>query len=240
MGKSSMFNELKRISRESLVKIAKKKQIGITVKRDFKVKRWADVKDDDLINKIAEICINKGISIEDLLIQKTIQKTIAKPRKKPSALPVKPKLKVKTESSIRDLIDKKINHIRQEFHAELNILKRQIDEILILIENRSIGKFEEKKSRYKKYKEKISLFYKELKREFNNIPYRERVGIRAPIYILRNSFCNKNHIEFDEFNELVIKLRNLGKIGLQPGAIGERTKVLSSSEADYYWISFKG
>ena len=64
--KSTILRKLKEIPREDLEDIAKK-QLGLKARDDFKTSTWEKVKDGDLIDKLAEICVQNNIYINQLL-----------------------------------------------------------------------------------------------------------------------------------------------------------------------------
>lgn len=51
-----------------------KKRIGLKVRDDFKTDTWKNVKDWDLVDKLAEICIQNNIYIKDLLHMRVLYK----------------------------------------------------------------------------------------------------------------------------------------------------------------------
>ncbi len=68
-----LVKELEKISRKDLEDIAKIR-IGLSVRVDLKTSTWEKVKDGDLVNKLAEICIQNNIDVKDLLRMKVLYK----------------------------------------------------------------------------------------------------------------------------------------------------------------------
>ncbi len=68
-----LIKQLDKIPRRDLEIIAKKR-IGLRVRDDFKNKTWKDVRDGDLVDKLAEICIQNNIYPRDLLGMKVLYK----------------------------------------------------------------------------------------------------------------------------------------------------------------------
>ncbi len=73
MEREKLVKRLEKISRKDLEDIAKKR-IGLKVKDDFKTDTWKNVKDWDLVNKLAEICIQNDLFIKDLLDTRVLYK----------------------------------------------------------------------------------------------------------------------------------------------------------------------
>ena len=73
MEKKYLVKELEKISRKDLEKIAKTR-IGLGVRNNFKTNSWGKVKDKDLIDRLADICIQNNIHVKDLLPLKVLYK----------------------------------------------------------------------------------------------------------------------------------------------------------------------
>ncbi len=71
--RKNLVKRLEKISRKDLVDIAKNR-IGLSVRYDLKTSTWEKVRDGDLVNKIAELCIQNNIYIKDLLCMQVLYK----------------------------------------------------------------------------------------------------------------------------------------------------------------------
>ncbi len=73
MDREKLVKRLEKLSRKDLEDIAKRR-IGLKVKDDFKTDTWKTVKDWDLVDKLAEICIQNNLYIKDLLQKRVLYK----------------------------------------------------------------------------------------------------------------------------------------------------------------------
>ncbi|MHA2363112.1 MAG: hypothetical protein ACXAC7_04090 [Candidatus Hodarchaeales archaeon] len=73
MERKKLIKRLEKISRKDLEDIAKKR-IGLKVNDDFNTQTWKNIKNSDLVDKLAEICIQNNIYVKDLLRMRVLYK----------------------------------------------------------------------------------------------------------------------------------------------------------------------
>jgi len=191
MDKHQLINKLQQLSRSNLETIAKKKQIGLKVKQDFGVRYWKEVNDHDLLDKITDVFLQKGIDLDSFLGEKQLTKV--KSTRKPRAASLDP-------SSLEPII---VSLIQPYFIR----LEKRIE----VLETKILGTFP---TEIAKTEFSLENFSTRLKLHYEKINSEERRGGMVPIPKLWDKLQNEG-FNREHFNSGLFELERQRVIELQ-------------------------